>query len=313
MDRRTFLQVAGFLAMAGSRLAASSAKPQKFKMGFAPATDGTTDMYWKTVEGCSKVGFRHMEVDNTIVKIAETYNPKISEFKDRMAKAGVQLVGINQSFRFTDPAQESAIREKIGEVGKFLSAAGATYFGWEGTLSSKEGGAPGLYQEPEEEEIRRVARLANEQARRIKEQFGLRFTYHTHSTIGFRRLMDLTNPAYLSLNPDLGWLKARGNADALEVLRAYRSRVMTIHFKDFDPNKEYDERGRHQKGGHVIVGRGVVDFPAVVDFLKESDFDGFVLGEHIGLSQYDYVRKPESVEAYGEFKKYFVEKLGLNV
>lgn len=123
--------------------------------------------------------------------------------------------------------------------------------------------------------------------------------------------MDLTNPAYLSLNPDLGWLLARGNGDALEIVSAYRSRLMTVHFKDYDPNLEWTDRGKSGKGGMVVPGKGAVNFPAVVDFLKDSDFDGFVLGEFIGLGNYDFVHSPRETEVYPKFKEYFTGALGL--
>jgi sugar phosphate isomerase/epimerase len=63
------------------------------------------------------------------------------------------------------------------------------------------------------------------------------------------------------------------------------------------------------KGGMVVAGQGTVDFPAVVDFLKESEFDGFVNGEHIGPGTYDFVRSLREVEVYPKYKEYFVGAL----
>lgn len=315
-NRRAFVKSAGLLvggaifADSGfTRLFAKTNKPQRFQVGFAPATDGTLDSYWMRMKALSDVGLRNIEVDNGVIKIAEAYAAKPAEFRDRMTELNLQLVGVNQPYQFADPTTAAAIKEKNTLVGKFLADVGATYLGWEGGL------APGSTEErvEVEDQMRQVARLANEEGRRIKEQYGIRFTYHTHSTFGFRRLMDLTNPAYVSLNTDLGWLMARGNGDALEILHAYRARLMTIHFKDFDPNREWNDRGTHGKGGMVVPGTGAVNFPAVVEFLKESDFDGFVLGEYIGLGNYDFVRSPREVEIYPKFKEYFVGTLGLKL
>ena len=125
--------------------------------------------------------------------------------------------------------------------------------------------------------------------------------------------MDLTSPAYLGLNPDLGWLLARGHGDALEIVRAYRSQLVTVHFKDYDPNREWNDRGKREKGGMVVPGTGAVNFPAVVDFLEDSEFDGFVLGEYIGLGNYDFVRSSRETEIYPKFKEYFAGTLGLKV
>lgn len=314
-ERRIFLRSLGLLAGASLlespsfSLRAKTAKAQRFQVGFAPATDGTLDSFWMRMKALSETGFRNIEVDNGMIKIAENYAAKPAEFRDRMSKLNLRLVGVNQPYLFADPNTAGAIKEKNTLVAKFLKDVGAVYLGWEGAL------APGAVGEQveNEEDMRRIARLAAEEGKRIKEQFGIRFTYHTHSTFGFRRLMDLTNPGYLSLNADLGWLLARGNGDALEILRAYRSRLMTLHFKDFDPKLEWNDRKTHGKGAMVVPGQGAVNFPAVVEFLKESDFDGFVLGEYIGLGNYDFVRSPREVEIYPKFKAYFAGPLGLKV
>ena len=99
----------------------------------------------------------------------------------------------------------------------------------------------------------------------------------------------------------------------MEVCRAYRSRLQTLHFKDFDPNREFTDRGQKGKGGMVVPGKGKVDFPAVVQFLKETEFEGCVLGEHIGIGNYDFVRSPREVEVYPQYKEYFTNTLGLNL
>lgn len=317
--RRTFLGAAGgLIAGALSCAEAATRRPQRFRVGFAPATDGTLDSYWMRMHALSAAGLRSIEVDNGIVKIAEHYASRPAEFADRMAALNLQLVGVNQPYLFAgpypgapadQPSDPEGIRQKNAQVARFLSQVGATYLGWEGGL------APGATEErvEDEETSRRVARLANVEGRRVWEEHGVRFAYHTHSTFGFRRLMDLTNPACLSLNADLGWLAARGGGDATEILRAYRSRLLAIHFKDFDPNLQWQDRGRTGKGGMVVPGGGSVNFPAVVEFLKESEFDGFVLGEHIGLANYDFVRSPREVEIYPLYRDYFVGKLGLKL
>ncbi len=306
--RRTFLKSAGILAGASvlaatpwHTLGAKTNKPQNFLAGFAPATDGTLEFFWRSMEACAKTGFHSLEVDNSRLKLAEAYVDRPAEFKDRMAKLDLRLVGLNQSYGLLDTSKYDEIRKENVVIGKFLKGIGSIYAGPYGALSD------------DEEQMRTLARFMNEEGKKMKELYGIRYSYHTHSSTGFRRLMDLTNPTYLSLNTDLGWLGLRGGTDAVEVLRAYRSRIMTIHLKDFDPNYEFDWQGKHYKGGIVVPGKGAVDFPAVVEFLKESDFDGCLLGEHIGLGTYDYVRRPESVEAYPAFRDYMVERLGLKL
>lgn len=218
-----------------------------------------------------------------------------------MAALNLRLVGLNESYPLLDPTKYDDIRKENNIIGKFFQGVGGIYTGPHGGLSEDEG------------TMRTLAKLANEEGRKMCEEYGIRFGYHTHSSVGFRRLMDLTVPGQVWLTCDLGWLELRGSTDAVQVCKAYGSRLMTLHFKDYNPNYEFDHQGQHYKGGIVIPGHRIVDFPSVVEFLKDSDFDGCVLGEHIGLGTYDLVRTTESITAYPEFKSYLGEKLGLKL
>jgi sugar phosphate isomerase/epimerase len=308
IHRRHFVQSAalaasaGFVAAAGMNpLLAATTNPQKFKAGFAPATDGTLESFWHNMEACSKVGFHHIEVDNSLLHLAEAYGDRPEEFKDRMAKLNLKLVGLNHSYPLLDPTKHEEISKENRIIGKFLKGVGAIYAGPYGALSD------------DEEPMRKLAKFMEEEGKRMRGESGVVFAYHTHSSTGFRRLMDLTNPAWVNLTIDMGWITMRGSSDAIEVLRAYHSRLMTLHLKDFDPDYEFDYRGEHYKGGIVLPGKGIVDFPGVVAFLKESEWKRCFLGEHIGLGTYDYVRTPESVNAYPHFRDYMEKQLGLSL
>jgi sugar phosphate isomerase/epimerase len=83
--------------------------------------------------------------------------------------------------------------------------------------------------------------------------------------------------------------------------------------KDYDPNYEFDYRGQRMKGGVVLPGKGVVDFPAVVDFLREAGFTGQWMGENVGIGTYEFEKTSEAVNVYPHFKDYMVNKLGLKL
>lgn len=145
VGRRTVLKSAGLLAGAAilpaSRLVqilGDSAKPQRFQLGFAPATDGTLDSYWARMKALSETGLRNIEIDNGALKLAENYAAKPAEFRDRMAKLNLRLVGVNQPYQFPDPAAAASIKEKNAQIGKFLRDVGAIYLGWEGGLAPAE-------------------------------------------------------------------------------------------------------------------------------------------------------------------------------
>lgn len=316
LNRRMFLKTVGAATAALNPAAQAAAavitpqKPQKFLAGFAPSSLGINiDGFWHAMEAASKAGFHNIEVDNSHLKIAQAYVDNTSEFTDRMEALNLRLVGLNESYSLLDTTKFNEIAEENRLIGRFMQAVGGIYTGPYGPLTN------------DEELIRKIAQLCNEEGKRLIESNGIKFSYHTHSSLGFRRLMDLTDPRYVNLTADLAWL-ARGYStrgelappgDALEVVRAYASRLCTIHMKDFDPEYEFDYNGKHYKGGVVLPGQGVVDFPSVVNFLREAGWEGQWMGEIVGIGTYDFERTPEAVKVYPYFRDYMVNELGLSL
>ena len=315
MDRRSFLQSAGAVAAALSPISRTfaqtpSTKPQRFLAGYAPSSLGIgMDGFWYAMEAASRIGFHNIEVDNTQLKLAQAYADRTSEFKDRMDELQLRLVGLNAGYSLVDTSRHGEIVEENRLIGRFMEAVGGIYTGPYGELTN------------DEELIRQIADLCNEEGRRLVETNGIKFSYHTHSSLGFRRLMDLTDPRYVSMTADLAWLargySTRGEwsppADAIEVVRAYESRICTIHMKDFDPEYEFEYEGEQYTGGVVLPGDGIVDFPAVVEFLKEAEWDGQWMGENVGIGTYEVERTTAAVDVYPHFKTYMEDELGLDL
>ena len=146
LDRRSFLKSAGAVAASmvtasslSSVAAAVSTKRQKFLAGMAPGSLGITiDGFWHTMEASSKVGFHNIEVDNSQLKLAQAYINKTSEFKDRMDKLQLRLVGLNESYSLLDPSKYGAITEENILIGKFMQAVGGIYTGPYGPLTNEE-------------------------------------------------------------------------------------------------------------------------------------------------------------------------------
>ena len=125
----------------------------------------------------------------------------------------------------------------------------------------------------------------NELGKRLQEEYGIRLGYHPHrghmleTGADIKRAMDVTNPKYFSLCPDTGHLIA-GGSDPLEIFKTYRSRIIFMHYKDYDPNlvtPRTAETGR--KGGFVELGKGSVDFPPITELLLATGYDGWVMIE----------------------------------
>jgi inosose dehydratase len=140
------------------------------------------------------------------------------------------------------------------------------------------------------------SRGAEEVARQVKSQTGLRTVFHHHCA-GFverpdevARLLDMTDPDLLGLVFDTGhyaYGSGGNNPDVvLEGLDLLAERIWYMHFKDCSPDvadsarregRDYFEAVRH--GVFCELGQGCVDFPAVLNWLNERDYDGWAVVE----------------------------------
>ncbi len=104
---------------------------------------------------------------------------------------------------------------------------------------------------------------------------GIACAFHPNSPEGsvfrvrddYEKLMDHIKPEFLGFAPDAGHI-AKGGMDVLEVFKAYRQHIRHVHFKDIGSN-----------GKWATMGDGVIDFPTVVKFLRETDYNGWIIVE----------------------------------
>lgn len=144
-----------------------------------------------------------------------------------------------------------------------------------------------------EAEWRVFAEGADRVARAVLEETGLRTVFHHHSA-GYvetpdeiARFLDLTDPRLVGLVFDTGhYSYGAGHYDVLAGLERFRERVWYVHFKDCQPEAaararaegwDYFTALRH--GVFCELGRGGVDFPAVLAWLKGAGYSGYVLVE----------------------------------
>jgi sugar phosphate isomerase/epimerase len=103
---------------------------------------------------------------------------------------------------------------------------------------------------------------------------GLAFGYHNHDVdfvplegiVPFDYLMERTDPAFVKLELDLGWLAVAGR-DPVAYLRRYAGRVIACHMKDYDPAIVADIPDRKL----VEPGAGTIDFGAVLAAMRETN------------------------------------------
>lgn len=128
-------------------------------------------------------------------------------------------------------------------------------------------------------------------ARSVHDQTGLRTVFHPHcgtwveAPLEIVELLNRTDPELVGLCLDTGHYRF-GGGDPLAGLREHWDRIWHVHFKDCDPeiadqarSEGWEYRFAVGKGVFCELGKGDVDFPAIVALLNEMHFDGWVVVE----------------------------------
>jgi inosose dehydratase len=134
---------------------------------------------------------------------------------------------------------------------------------------------------------------ANAVGRAVLGETGLRTVFHHHcagyveTPAEIARFLELTDPEAVNLVFDTGhFAYGAGHFDVIEALDRFRERVDYIHLKDCSPavaeqarreQWDYFEALRH--GVFCELGKGGVDFPAVLRWLKSAGYSGYALVE----------------------------------
>jgi inosose dehydratase len=136
---------------------------------------------------------------------------------------------------------------------------------------------------------------ADEIAKAVFDETGLRTVYHHHCA-GYvetpdeiTTLLDLTNPERLGLVFDSGHYchgTGKEECDIVAALNRFAERIWYIHLKDLEPNvahrsreEQWDYFTAMRNGLYPELGKGCVDFPALLRWLAKHDYKGYVLVE----------------------------------
>ncbi len=138
---------------------------------------------------------------------------------------------------------------------------------------------------------RTFAAGAEKVAKAVYDKYGMRTVFHHHCA-GYvetpeevDKLMQLTDPEVLGLCLDMGHY-AFGGGDPVQALKKYYDRIWHVHFKDYDSKiglkageENYDYFKSVEEGIFCELGKGSVDFKAIVDFLKKNGYKGWIVVE----------------------------------
>jgi len=129
----------------------------------------------------------------------------------------------------------------------------------------------------------------------VFEETGLKTVFHHHCA-GYvetpdeiATLLELTNPQTLRLVFDTGhycYGAGGGDCDVVAALERFGARVWYIHCKDCEPEvarraraEQWDYFTALRHGVFCELGKGCVDFPALLRRLGSRGYDGYVLVE----------------------------------
>ncbi|OGR03020.1 MAG: myo-inosose-2 dehydratase [Deltaproteobacteria bacterium RIFOXYA12_FULL_61_11] len=120
---------------------------------------------------------------------------------------------------------------------------------------------------------------------------GIRPAYHHHLGTGVQdeaeieRLLELTDPALLSLCYDTGHLAAAG-VDPLAFASRHESRIAHVHCKDVRPAILAEVKERNLsfleavlRGLFTVPGDGMIEFGPIIALLEERSYDGWLIVE----------------------------------
>jgi len=142
-------------------------------------------------------------------------------------------------------------------------------------------------------EWKTFAEGANSIARAVKDATGLETVFHHHCA-GYvetpdeiARFLELTDPKAVGLVFDTGhYAFGSAECDVAAGLNRFKQRIRYVHLKDCSQELARESRKSRwdyfeslRRGIFCELGRGCVDFPKVLRWLKEQNYEGYVLVE----------------------------------
>jgi inosose dehydratase len=225
--------------------------------------DGRVDDILAAVAGA---GYEGIEITKTMIR---EYALRPTEFAKALQEHGLILAAFayGSPLGFTDP--DNHRRELCGaeEALQFVANFPGTALMLGGPTTPRRDNVF--------EKIAHAADFYNEVGRRGR-AVGVEVAFHPTSRHGsllesreeYERIMELTDPALISWNPDTGHI-VRGGQNLAETLQLFAARIRHVHLKDVGS----DEHWRP-------LGQGVCDISGILQLLtKELKFSGWIVGE----------------------------------
>ncbi len=244
-----------------------------------------------------------------------------------LAARGLALASSFVPLPLEDPARRARCVESALAVARLLKSQGVA----ELILADDEddgrrrsaGRVSGASAAWSERDWREVGRTVRAVAEALGHSFGMRVVLHHHAGTFVEtpaevdRFLAETDAEQVGLLLDTGHY-VYGGGDPLDCVRRHGARIRYVHLKDVRAGElervrrteiPMDEAWR--RGVFCALGQGVVDFPRLVEMLRERGFSGWTIVEQDIVPTPDGRLEPDPFESATRSRAYLRERVGL--
>ena len=242
--------------------------------------------------------------------------------KEEIQARNLEMLGAFVPVDFSNRDAHAAGAEPAVCIAKLLAAVGTAPFivladdNGKNTIRTQNAGRILPEQGLSDEQWSVFAAGVESVALAVREATGVRCVFHHHcaglveAPAEVEKILALTDPTLVRLCFDTGHYMF-GGGDAIEGVRKHASRIWHFHLKDNEPKvaaqarqNEWDYFASIRNGIFCELGKGNVDFPAVLKELEKAGYDGW------GVVEQDVLPGMGSPKKSAERNRAYLNKLG---
>ena len=236
--------------------------------------------YVGTLQMVSQIGYRNVEA-------AGFYNHTAAEVKHAMGMAQLNCFSAHYSLADLLKDVEGTITF-AKEIGLHWVICSSPSVADPSRFANAPGGAwQAMHSSMTADDWKWNAEQFNRIGHKMKSR-GLQFGYHNHTmefrdlggSTGYDVLLKDTDPTYVTLELDCGWVTAAGK-DPITYLTQYPGRISMLHIKDLKPAVAGKAPGERVS---TVLGKGTIDYKPIFAaaknagikhyFVEQEEFDG---------------------------------------
>lgn len=301
--RRELLRWVGLAAAAPLVHAQRASRPNPVGYAMISFPD---DQFNQALPVVANLHYQGIQIRSDVFK---TYVSKAAALKERVDSLKLKPVVLSFPSVSLDPAKRDETTALFREYVSFHRQIGGTY------LQLIDAGNPDATYS--NDEIKSYGAYINELGKTAVDS-GLTLSYHPHvasigeTREGMDRILGATDPRYLKFQPDVAHMTL-GGMNPADAIRAYRDRLAFFHFKDAVREVAAQAKTnrpaiRKIKVRFCEIGRGAVDYPAILRAIDEVQFTGWIIVE---LDAYQ--QPPGGPAESARTNQLAMRKMGFNV